>query len=228
MFPLYDLNRPVRRAYVNWALIGINVIAFLLEVAYTNNFTSDATYDLFIQLGVVPYYIFYALNGTEVYRLGTLLTSIFLHAGFWHIAGNMVYLFVFGDNVEDKLGHTKYLGFYLFAGAVGGLTQVFISLGNGVPDVYIPGVGASGAISGVLAAYVVFFPKAQVLSLLGYFIIPIRALWFIGFWFVLQLLLSSGGADTGVAYGAHIGGFVFGLVLALLVRPFIPRPDESS
>ncbi len=145
---------------------------------------------------------------------------MFFHASIWHIAGNMLFLFVFGDNVEDTLGHKKYISFYLLAGIAGGLTQVFISLARGPPDIYISSVGASGAISGVLAAYLVFFPKARVLSLLGYFIIPIQAFWFIGLWFLLQLLLASGGADTGVAYAAHLGGFAFGLAAAGVARLF--------
>lgn len=150
---------------------------------------------------------------------------MFLHASLWHIGGNMLFLFVFGDNVEDTLGHKKYLGFYLLAGIAGGLTQVFISLTSGTPGIYIPGVGASGAISGILAAYLVFFPKARVISLLGYFVMPLRAFWFIGLWFLLQLLLSSGGIDTGVAYGAHIGGFIFGLTLAGIARLLTRRRE---
>jgi len=180
---------------------------------------------LFVQLGLVPYYIYGASQGVGVVYLGTLVSSMFLHAGLWHIAGNMLFLFVFGDNLEDILGHRKYLGFYLMCGIAGGLTQVFISIASGPPDVYIPSVGASGAISGVLAGYLVFFPKARVLSLVGYFIMPIRAFWFIGLWFILQLLLSYGGGESGVAYGAHIGGFVFGLALAGIARAFI-RPQQ--
>ncbi|MDA4127967.1 MAG: rhomboid family intramembrane serine protease [Thaumarchaeota archaeon] len=202
-------------------MIVFNVLVFLGELAATNNFDIQPTENLFAQYGAVPYYIHFALNGIGVLRLGTLVTSMFLHAGLWHVGGNMLFLFVFGDNVEDALGHGKYLGFYLLSGVAGGLTQVFLALLNGPPDIYIPSVGASGAISGVLAAYLVFFPKARVLSILGYFIVPIRAFWFIGVWFLIQLLFSYVGADTGVAYGAHVGGFVFGLVLAGIARLFI-------
>ncbi len=225
MLPLYDLNRPSKRPYVNWGLIGLNAFIFLAELAVTNNFSVWPTVTLFGQFGLVPYYIYNVFQGAGVLYIGTLVTSMFLHAGLWHIAGNMLFLFVFGGSLEGVLGHRKYLGFYLLCGIAGGLTQVFISIASGPPDIYIPSVGASGAISGVLAGYLVFFPKARVLSLLGYFIVPIRAFWFIGLWFILQLLLSYGGGEGGVAYGAHIGGFVFGLALAGVARVFI-RPQE--
>jgi rhomboid family protein len=226
VLPLYDLNRPNRRPVVNWGLIGLNVAIFVAEIGVTQNFSAEPTFNLFTQYGLIPYYVYEAFKGVGVLRLDTLLTSIFLHAGIWHLGGNMLFLFVFGGNLEDVLGHKKYLAFYLLCGIAGGLAQSFISIVAGPPDVFTPSVGASGAISGVLGGYLVFFPRARVLSVLGYFILPVRALWFIGLWFVLQLLLSSGGASSGVAYGAHIGGFVFGLAVALLARLFI-RPQET-
>jgi membrane associated rhomboid family serine protease len=227
LLPLYDLNRPTRRPYVNWGLIGLNGFIFVVELAVTNNFSLAPTLALYGQFGLVPYYIYGAFHGVGTIYLGTLISSMFLHASLWHILGNMLFLFVFGDNLEDILGHRKYLGFYLLCGIAAGLAQVFISVVSGPPDVFVPSVGASGAISGVLAGYLVFFPKARVLSLLGYFIVPIRAFWFIGLWFVLQLLLSYGGGGGGVAYGAHIGGFIFGLALAGVARVFI-RPQQSE
>ena len=228
MLPLYDLTRPSQRPYVNYGLIIINAVIFFSEVAFTNNFDPQRTGMLFDWLGLVPYYLINTFNGAGLFTLVTPVTSMFLHAGVLHLAGNMLFLFVFGGNTEDALGHNKYLGFYLAAGIAGGLTQTFLSLAAGPPDIYAPSIGASGAISGVMAAYLVFFPRARIVSYLGYFIIPIRAFWFVGLWFLLQLFFFFGGVNTGVAYGAHIGGFVAGLVIAAAARPFLKRREESE
>lgn len=228
MFPLYDLMRPSHRPYVNYGLIIINAIIFVLEIAVTNNFDPQPTGLLFDRLGLVPYYLVNTFNGARLITLVTPITSMFLHAGVLHLAGNMLFLFVFGGNVEDALGHNKYLGFYLIVGIAGGLTQAYLSLAAGPPDIYASSVGASGAISGVMAAYLVFFPRARILSYLAYFVIPIRAFWFVGFWFLLQLLFFVSGMNTGVAYGAHIGGFAAGLVIAAAARPFVKKREESE
>jgi membrane associated rhomboid family serine protease len=228
MLPLYDLTRPSQRPYITYGLILFNAVIFVFEVAFTSNFDRRQTAVLFYWLGLVPYYLINAFNGAGAISLVTPFTSMFLHAGVLHLAGNMLFLFVFGGNTEDALGHNKYLGFYLTAGIAGGLTQTFLSLAAGPPDIYAPSIGASGAISGVMAAYLVFFPRARIVSYLGYFIIPIRAFWFVGLWFLLQLFFFFGGVNTGVAYGAHIGGFVAGLVIALVARPLLKRRDESE
>jgi membrane associated rhomboid family serine protease len=227
LLPLYDLMRPSRRPYVNYGLIVINAIIFVFEIAFTNNFAPQPTGVLLDWLGLVPYYLANTFNGAGILTLVTPVTSMFLHAGVLHLAGNMLFLFVFGGNVEDALGHNKYLGFYLVAGIAGGLTQTYLALAAGPPDIYAPSIGASGAISGVMAAYLVFFPSARIVSYLGYFILPIRAFWFVGFWFLLQILFFLGGVNTGVAYGAHIGGFVAGLIIAAAARPFMKKRDEE-
>ena len=147
-----------------------------------------------------------------------IFASMFLHGGWLHLLGNMLFLFVFGHNVEDKFGHLGYLLFYLVAGVGGAMTQVYLSLLSGPPDLFIPSVGASAAISGVLGAYLLFFPRARVVSLVVYFVLPIRAYWFILAWFFLQLFYSFAGINTGVAYGAHIGGFTVGLILGGIAR----------
>ncbi|MDA4118993.1 MAG: rhomboid family intramembrane serine protease [Thaumarchaeota archaeon] len=228
MLPLYDLTRPIHRPYVNYGLIVINAIVFVAELVFTNNFDPQQTGALFDLWGLVPYYLINSFNGAGLIALVTPVTSMFLHAGILHLAGNMLFLFVFGGNVEDALGHNKYLGFYLVAGIAGGLAQTYLSLAAGPPDIYAQSVGASGAISGVMAAYLVFFPKTRIVSYVGYFIVPIRAFWFVGFWFLLQLLFFVGGVNTGVAYGAHIGGFVAGLIIAAVARPFIKKREESE
>jgi len=171
-----------------------------------------------VQYGVVPSQIISALRGTHLLQLYPLLTSMFIHAGVVHIFGNMLFLFVFGHNVEDKFGHFGYFLFYLVAGVGGALTQVYLSFLSGPPDLFIPSVGASAAISGVLGAYLLFFPRARVVSLVVYFVLPIRAYWFILAWFFLQLFYSFAGINTGVAYGAHVGGFIVGLVLGGMAR----------
>ncbi len=208
-------------------MILLNVLVFIYEFEYTANFTNRRTDLFFVQYGVVPYYIINALTGVQTYRLYSLVTSMFIHGGFFHIFGNMLFLFVFGDNVEDRFGHLGYLLFYLLAGVGGALTQVYISFLAGPPDVFIPSLGASAAISGVLAAYLLFFPKARVVSIIGYFIIPIRAFWFIIGWFLLQVLFSSVGINTGVAYGAHVGGFVVGLIIGGIARVFMKPVEEE-
>jgi membrane associated rhomboid family serine protease len=207
---------------VNWGLISANAIVFIGEVVYTQNFAPEQTAKLFDSLGAVPYRVYGSLLGHQTYWVGTLFTSMFLHAGLTHIFGNMLFLFVFGDNVEDRLGHGRYLLFYLASGVAGGLAQVYLAMSAGYPDMLIPSVGASAAISGVLAAYLVFFPGARVLSIVGYFIMPIRALWFIGIWFLLQLLYVLGGVSSDVAYWAHVGGFLFGLVVAFALKRLEP------
>jgi membrane associated rhomboid family serine protease len=228
LLPLYDPTRPSKRPIINYGLILVNAAAFVYEVIVTSNFDPRQTADLFYRLGLVPYYLVNSFNGAGVGPLVTPITSMFLHADVLHLAGNMLFLFVFGGNVEDSFGHNKYLGFYLAAGIAGGLAQTFLSLAAGPPDIYASSIGASGAISGVMAAYLVFFPRARIVSYLGYFIIPVRAFWFVGLWFLLQLIFFLGGANTGVAYGAHIGGFIAGLAIAAVARPFLKRREESE
>ena len=214
-------------------MILVNVLVFVYEVEYTTDFTSPLTERFFTQYGVVPIQIISALRGTQLLRLYPLVTSMFVHAGVFHIFGNMLFLFVFGHNVEDKFGHFGYLLFYLVAGIGGAMTQVYLSVLSGPPDLFIPSVGASAAISGVLGAYLLFFPRARVVSLVVYFILPIRAFWFILGWFFLQLLyleliFSSAGVNSGVAYGAHVGGFIVGLVLGGVVRLITGRAAEEE
>jgi membrane associated rhomboid family serine protease len=159
-------------------------------------------------------------------------TSMFMHASWSHILGNMLFLWIFGNNVEDAMGRVRFLVFYLLAGLAATAAQTFVTLQySGVADASIPNVGASGAIAGVLGAYLVLLPSAMVLTLFGFFLIPIPALFFLGFWFLFQLW--EGGYSVthpeqggGVAFFAHVGGFVFG---ALLVQAFaVRRPLRPS
>jgi len=217
---------------VTYGLIAANAIVFVGELVYTKGFDSCLTSQLFYSYGLVPYGL---LNNAQLsfqctfpqpQLLGlynppaayfTLLSSMFLHANFLHIFGNMIFLFVFGPNIEVRFGRVKYLGAYLASGVAGALATVAVALWTGA-NLVVPEIGASAAISGVLAAYLVLLPRSKIISIIGYFIIPISAFWFIGGWFLLQVLYQLGGIDTGVAYVAHIGGFALGLVLGLLVR----------
>jgi membrane associated rhomboid family serine protease len=171
--------------------------------------------------GAIPYQIItgeslYGPSGISVYL--TLVTSMFLHGGFLHLFGNMLYLWIFGNNIEDTLGHFRFLVFYLVCGLSAALTQVFSS-----PSSTVPMIGASGAVAGVLGAYILLFPGARVLTLLFIIIIiklvRLPALIVLGFWFFLQLMGVMGGAMSNVAFFAHIGGFLVGLILVKLFRP---------
>jgi len=159
-------------------------------------------------------------------------TSMFMHASWAHILGNMLFLWIFGNNVEDALGKLRFLGFYLVAGLAATAAQTFVTLHySGVADASIPNVGASGAIAGVLGAYLVLLPRAMVLTLLGFFLIPIPAILFLGFWFLFQLWeggysITHPDQGGGVAFFAHVGGFVFGLLLVRAVA--VRRPLRPS
>ena len=216
---------------MTFALIEANIVVFIGELVYTNGLDSCLESQLFYTYGLVPYSLtngvqlslqcstgfLYAAGSSPLVYL-TPLTSMFIHSGYLHIAGNMLFLFVFGGNIEARFGRGKYLASYLACGLAGGAAMIATSLAAGPPNIYIPAVGASGAISGVMGAYLVLYPRNPIISIIGYFIVPVRAFWFIGAWFVLQVLYQLGGVDTGVAYAAHIGGFALGLVLAAIVR----------
>ncbi|MDJ0734792.1 MAG: rhomboid family intramembrane serine protease [Nostocaceae cyanobacterium] len=228
MFPLYDENPTRITPYFTYGLIGINIVVFLHEVSL-----AEPQLEQFFQLyAVVPQQLSASFQGVVVGQpvpeWATLFTSQFLHGGWWHLISNMVFLWVFGNNIEDRLGHVKYLIFYLACGVFAALCQWFIGM-----DSAIPSLGASGAISGVLGAYLISFPHARVVTLLffGFFATTIRlpAMILIGFFFIqniisglasLQAAANMSVETGGVAYWAHIGGFVAGLVLAPLLGLF--------
>jgi membrane associated rhomboid family serine protease len=207
---------PTRRfPIVTILLIIANVLVFALEMLQLNPGGDNALQQTFLNYGVVPSRV--AVEPLSIILL-TFVTSMFLHASFLHIAGNMLYLWIFGNNIEDVLGHFWFTVFYFVCGFVASAAQVFVSAGSD-----LPGIGASGAIAGVLAAYLIFFPRSQIntLLILGIFLAVRRlpAVLVLGLWFALQLVngfLSVGQTQLGgVAFFAHIGGFVAGLILAL-------------
>ncbi len=225
MIPIKDTIHSRSFPVVTWLLVAINVLVFvLIELPLSQAGLNRliATYGVTPNLCAAP-----VLKGLSLARLPglgvlfngcalPLITSMFLHGGWLHIIGNMWVLIIFGDNVEDRMGSIRYLIFYLVCGVVSGITQAFIA-----PNSQVPAIGASGAIAGVLAAYLVFFPRARVVTLVPIFILPwfinIPALVFIVIWFLLQFfsgVASLGAAAAGgVAYWAHVGGFLCGLVL---------------
>jgi hypothetical protein len=145
------------------------------------------------------------------------LSSMFMHAGWLHLLGNMLFLYVFGDNIEDAFGHVGYLVFYIISGLVATLAYIVsILLVPAIGDLAAGLVGASGAISGVLGAYIVLYPKAKIVALVFYFILPVPAIVFLGFWFIMQWFYGFFDMSGGVAYWAHIGGFIAGMILALV------------
>ena len=205
MFPIGDDNSSERsRAFINYLLIAANVLIFFYEISQPD------VRQFLMRWGEVPRYV---AHGE---RLATLITSMFLHSGWMHLIGNMVFLYVFGDNVEDAFGHIPYLIFYFICGIAAGLAQVFLSANS-----TLPGVGASGAISGVMAAYLLKFAGNRVRVFVFYTVISVPAFVMIGLWIVTQFFNAVGSlAHTqqtgGVAYGAHIGGFFVGLILTPL------------
>jgi len=208
LLPIKDVNRALTTPHVNRMLIMINTIVFLLPWLFAFGLIDNSfAMDVDNRFAMSPYYI---IRGQKLY---TLFTSMFLHAGWLHLIGNMLYLYIFGDNIEDVFGHMSYLVFYILCGLAASLTYV-MSLESFIPTDLV--VGASGAISGVLGAYLVLYPKARILTLVFPVIVPIPAVIFIGFWFLIQwlnVIFVSGGM---VAYWAHIGGFIAGMILTLV------------
>jgi membrane associated rhomboid family serine protease len=211
MIPLYDTARRRRMPLVTWLLIAANIAIFVFEVGF-----SPAALERFIRTwGLVPAQLF-AQPQTEWV---TIVSSMFLHGGWLHILSNMWVLFIFGDNVEERMGGLSYLLFYLLSGVAAALLQSFL-----LPSSSEPMIGASGAIAGVLGAYLILFPHARVASLVPilfiFTVIQVPATLFLLFWFVSQLfsgwLAIGGTAGSGVAWWAHVGGFLFGILAVSL------------
>ncbi len=228
---------------VNYALIVVNILVFVFLQGMGSNdkftyafstvpqeITTGVDIDKTVKLvdkdsGEILAAI--DLQPTPISVYITLLTSMFMHGGFAHIAGNMLYLWIFGDNLEDRIGHARYLMFYLVTGVVASLSHVFATVAfDGNP--YIPSLGASGAISGVLGGYLLLFPRKRVRVLMLNMLTEVPSIVAIGLWFVFQIVSSLGtarGQAGGVAYGAHIGGFIAGLVLVKFFAAGRRAPD---
>jgi len=208
MFPVGDDNTQRRTTpYVTFALVGLNILVFLIELSGGDQFIQDwafvpARFSAYPQANAV-----------------TIFSAMFMHGGWLHLFGNMLFLWIFGDNVEDRFGHLKFLIFYLLAGVAATFSQYAVS-----PESSVPNVGASGAIAGVLGAYILMFPQSRVNVLLGRQIVAMPAFVVLGLWIVLQLVSGVGTiaytdeSTGGVAYMAHIGGFISGVAMTFLFR----------
>jgi membrane associated rhomboid family serine protease len=210
MFPVGDDNSQRRTfPYVTTALVVLNVLVFLLELSQGEKFITDWAF--------IPA----RFSGEPGADAVTIFTAMFMHGGWMHLFGNMLFLWIFGDNVEDRIGHVKFLIFYLLAGLAATFAQYYVSSNSAIPN-----VGASGAIAGVLGAYLLMFPNSRVNVLLGRQIVAMPAFAVLGLWILFQIISGVGtiaytdeSADVGgIAYMAHIGGFVAGLAMALLTR----------
>jgi membrane associated rhomboid family serine protease len=217
MIPIRDRNPSSTFPIVNVIFIIINVLVFLYE------FSLGAEIEAFIyRYGLVPASLFYSQEAGFFDRIYPFFTSMFLHGGWLHLIGNMLYLYIFGDNVEDRMGHFRYLLFYLITGLTAAFAQIILNVSSTIPM-----VGASGAISGVLGAYLLFFPKSKILTLVPIFfflhLVEVPAAILLILWFVIQFFsgvasLAVTQSSGGVAFWAHIGGFVAGLILSRLFQ----------
>ncbi|MBI4169332.1 MAG: rhomboid family intramembrane serine protease [Acidobacteria bacterium] len=221
MIPLKDDNPTRTFPFVTVLLIAANLALFLWEVLLS----AGARDELILKLAVIPFEITHLEPGEAdlvLYNGMTLLTAMFVHGGVLHLAGNMIYLWIFGNNIEDSMGHARFLLFYILCGLAASFAQIAAS-----PLSRVPMIGASGAISGVLGGYLILFPAARVLTLVFVFffvrIVPIPAVIVLGFWFLIQLVNAGQIAPGGVAWFAHIGGFITGLALIALFRRRRPR-----
>ncbi|MCG6894734.1 MAG: rhomboid family intramembrane serine protease [Desulfobacteraceae bacterium] len=221
MIPIRDTAPSSTYPVVNLSLIGLNVLTFLFQLSQGPDLDRFVyIYGLVPARYSVPHVMQYFSTGQQVF---SFISFMFLHGGFLHLLGNMWFLYIFGDNVEDRLGHLRYLLFYLLCGILSGVSHLMLNLNSNVPT-----IGASGAIAGVMGAYIILHPHARILTLIPIVFIPwfveIPAFFFLGLWFLLQFLSATGshGAVSGIAWWAHIGGFVFGILLLKLFG-MVPR-----
>jgi len=215
MIPLKDINPTRTTPFVNIALILANVLVFFYQLSLP----ARAERAFVMANATIPSHVSQFLAGHAGLQaaLEPLFTSMFLHGGLMHLLGNMLFLWIFGDNVEDYFGHVGYLFFYIVCGIGSGLMHVLFNLSSP-----LPAIGASGAISGVMGAYILLFPRHRILTFFFIFLIPVPAFLILGYWFVLQFLegvATVGGRASGwVAWWAHIGGFLLGMAITAVVR----------
>ena len=222
MFPLRDTIRPKTTPVVNTAIIVLNILVFFYEFSLGRRMES-----FIYEYGLTPVRFFWALDHRFTDAIIPIFTAMFLHGGWLHLIGNMWFLYIFGDNVEDRVGHVPYIFFYLLCGIGSALTQTFFARASNIPM-----VGASGAIAGVLGAYFMLYPHSRVLTLVPIFIfiqiMEIPAVIFLFFWFLWQFIQGSFAASTpaqgGVAWWAHIGGFIVGLALIFVFK----KPEKPD
>lgn len=220
MIPLRDENPSRTTPWITYVLVVANVVVYVYQIQVQLQGGPQAYASFVTGYGLVPR----LLTSPGLWAEATLpapltvLTSMFVHGSLFHLLGNMLYLWIFGDNIEDSMGHARFLGFYLLCGVGAALAQVLV-----VPGSMVPMVGASGAIAGVLGAYLILYPRAQVLTLVFLFffirVMYLPAVFLLGLWFLIQVMSATGGSGAGVAWYAHIGGFVAGiLTIGMFIR----------
>jgi membrane associated rhomboid family serine protease len=224
--PLHDDThlQVIRFQFVTLSIIVLNVAIFV----FTGVFTSDVMLaSIDSNLGLTPAELLrFSHAGSTVPEPFTLVTSMFLHGSWMHLIGNMLFMWVFADNVEDVYGYVGFIFFYLLCGIVGGLTHVLM-----MPQSTSPLIGASGAVSGVIAAYLVLYPRARVWIIVGLLVpVPLQAVWVLGGWFLLQVYnLAAAAPGSDIAWWDHIGGFTTGIILTLALRTqLLPRPNRRN
>jgi membrane associated rhomboid family serine protease len=215
MIPIRDVIPSRTTPFVTIGLIGLNALVFLYQLSL-----GELVNDFILYFGLIP----------AAFSWVTVVTSMFLHGGLMHFGGNMLYLWIFGDNVEDRMGHGRYLMFYLLCGTAAALAQTIMS-----PESVIPMVGASGAIAGIMGAYIVLYPRSRIVTLLPIFVffhfIEVPAVFFLGVWFLMQFVSGLGSIATatggepagGIAFWAHVAGFVAGVSGVVIFR----RPERQ-
>ena len=225
MIPIRDRNPSGTFPYVTIGIIVINVLIFLYELSLGSGLG-----EFIMRFGVVPLKVSYYSQASDLTFINTFfpfISSIFLHGGFIHLIGNMWFLWIFGDNIEDKLGHFKFIAFYFLCGIIASSVHVFFNSQSNVPC-----VGGSGAIAGVLGAYMVTFPRARVVTIVPLFVfiqvMELPAIVVLGFWFVIQFFngaasITASASGAGVAWWAHIGGFAAGVIILYIIRIFSVR-----
>jgi membrane associated rhomboid family serine protease len=228
MIPIRDETPRYSTPYVTYFIIALNVVVFLFELSVGMQ-GHRALNSMIYQFGVVPRHFERAVAGGAAFRIPglflSILTSMFLHGGWVHVIGNMWFLWIFGDNIEDYLGHLRYLLFYLTSGVAAALTHIALNFGSNIPT-----VGASGAIAGVMGAYFVLYPRARVLTWFPpIFFFHLPAWVMLGYWFVVQFLMGATTSITesqstgGIAVWAHVGGFITGIILIKLLPERLQR-----
>jgi membrane associated rhomboid family serine protease len=216
LIPIRDTIRSETYPIINYVLIALNILAFFVEQSQGRNFNEFIfTYGLVPARYSIPQI---SAHFTTDQQVTAFLTFMFLHGGFFHLLGNMWFLYIFGDNVEDHLGHFRYLIFYLMCGLASGISHLFLNWTSQIPT-----IGASGAIAGVMGAYFILYPRAKVLTLVPIFFflhfMEIPAFLFLGFWIFFQFLSAALSAQAGgIAWWAHIGGFIFGIIFLKLFQ----------
>jgi len=225
MIPIRDRNPSGTFPYVTIGIIIVNILIFLYELSLGSGLG-----EFIMKFGVVPLKVSYYSQVPDLAIINTFfpfISSMFLHGGFVHIIGNMWFLWIFGDNIEDKLGHFKFIAFYFLCGIIASSVHVFFNIESKVPC-----VGASGAIAGVLGAYMITFPRARVVTIVPLFVfiqvMELPAIVVLGFWFVIQFFngaatITASTSGAGVAWWAHIGGFAAGVIILYIIRIFFTR-----